>query len=518
MISAIRRTLRRRARGEEGVGLILVIGVSVFVFLIAAAAIGLAINGLTQSRSRTAFEKSLATAEAGIDQTLGKLQTSFAVLGADYPVPATTTALDGAATPPCKGLEINFPVAPTDGAGGVFSSESAEKSWAKQQLLSIAKTYPPQCIHQGDGAQYVVLKPPALKLPDGVTENLKYGRVYALSATPSFANPQRYRLVKDEYVFMPYRPSFAILTGGDLRIASSLTVTTTPNADASLAAVHSNGSITGNGAGAITVTGPVTSSSTASGQLGVVGTSTPLQAVATVSARALYTQAAEINPGVTAHNSWFDLCPDGSVRDYSSAGPCTSPTILTPSATTSNKYNGWYWDLSHHQWHATKDLQSGVYYAEAADVTVDGGSIKMAANPLKLTVIAAAANPLTCASKTYGNIYWNGYDIAEPAFNGQWFVADTDLAIDSNFQAGSAGPPPVSGMFVAGDQVNLQTSSNVEVGGVIAASQCGWDVPSGIVSTLYSEAKNLVIKFDPDTPSAFTSVITTSLWLDYNGG
>src|SRR5450830_645660 len=238
MIQQIRSTVRRRARGDDGVGLILVIGVSVFVFLLAAVAVSIAVNGVSQSRQRTAFEKALATAESGVDYGLGKLQASFTEFGADYPIPAEETALDTAlgTSPACKADAVNFPTS-GDGAGGIFASEATERAWATEYLVPLETTT--GCVRTGDAGQYVILKP--------ASANIKYGRVYALSAMPSFAQATRTRLVKSEYVFMPYRPSNAILSGGDLDISSSTTVTVAAGQDPLLASVHANGTITGSG-------------------------------------------------------------------------------------------------------------------------------------------------------------------------------------------------------------------------------------------------------------------------------
>ena len=56
---------------------------------------------------------------------------------------------------------------------------------------------------------------------------------------------------------MPYRPTHAVLTGGDTIIDSSTTVTAAYGVDPLLASVHSNATISTNGNPA--VSGPVTS-------------------------------------------------------------------------------------------------------------------------------------------------------------------------------------------------------------------------------------------------------------------
>lgn len=508
MIGKVRRAIRLRAQGDQGVGLILVIGVSVFVFLIATAAIGLAINGVKQSSNRQSFEKGLATSETGIDFALGKIQESFTTLGADYPIPATTTALGG--TLLCNDAEISFP-ASGEGADGVFSSEDAERTWARTHLDAIATNT--SCRQQGDGGEFVVLKPPST--------NLKYGRVYALSATPSFDDPKRTRLVKDEYVFMPYRPQFAILSAGNLRLSSSTTVTSAAGTDPSLAGVHANGVVSG--VGNPTVYGPVSSTGSSSfssnkfynaansGNGGAVQ-SQPAQQVPRISASSLYRQAGTLD--ATALAEWYDLCHGGEVRNYSASGPCTG-TAAGASLASGGSFRGWEFDLGTHTWTATRDVISGTYYVDQGNVVNGNGN----ATVDHLTVIAAAQNPTDCSTKRYGNITWDHYAIDRTAFGGQWLFADSDLVTTSNFTAGQMTAPISSGMFVAGDQIQMETSSQGAVGSVLAADQCATPTTGpnyGLITS--SEVKNPAVYYDAKADSAFTSVITTALWLDYSGG
>lgn len=505
MISMVRRAIRRRAHGDDGVGLILVIGVAIFVFLIAAVAVGYALNGVAQSRNRQAFEKSLSTAENGIDFALGKVQESFTRLGADYPIPATSTALDP--SPSCNAAVVNYPPS-GDGAGGVFSSEAAERTWARTQLDAIAGVA--GCIQQGDQGEYVILKPPSA--------NLKYGHVYALSAMPSFAHPSRTRLVKDEYIFMPYRPAFAILSGGNLDISSSTTVTSAAGTDPSLAGVHSNGVITGTGNP--TVYGPVSSTGTSTvtsnrfyntANAGGAVTSKPTQQIPFISALGLYAQAATLDSTILAE--WYDLCPNGDVRDYSASGPCTGAAAGANIAGGGN-FRGWTFDLPSQTWTATRNVLSGTYYVDQGNVVNGSGNATID----HLTVIASASNPTNCSSKRYGNITWNHYALSRTASLGDWLVADSDLVTTSNFTAGQMTAPVSSGMFVAGDQIQMETSSQGAVGSVIAANQCATapGAPNyGLITS--SQVKNPAIYYDANADAAFTSVITTALWLDYSG-
>lgn len=491
---------RRSPEGDEGIGLILVIGVSIFVFALAATAAGLAVNAINQSRQRSHFEMSLAVAEAGVDRVLGEVQSAYSDLNADYPVPGPISAAEP--SPWCPGTAVSFPSS-GEGAGGIFSSEDAERAWATTQLQAIAAAG--TCIQQEDNGEYVVLKP--------VSANVKYGKVYALSARPGFSDPNaRTRLVKSEYIFMPYRPTHAILADGALSIASSTTVTAAYGVDPALASVHSNATVSGVGNPA--VSGPVTStqpSSFSSGNFasnpGGTVTQTGAQAVPRVDARSFYAQASSADPAAIA--DWYDLCTDGSVRPYSASGPCTGTSIGTA---TSTQIRGWSYSPSQRTWTASKNTLSGTYYAQHSNIEAGNGTTAVG----RLTLVAEAENASTCGSKRYGNIEWQRYDLVTPAYHNVWMFADADIVTHANYSAGSFGPPVVSGMFIAGDQIDMQTSSAGAVGSVVTANQCPTPLGGGGLITT-SEVKNPSIYFDPNSDAPFASVITSALWLDYSG-
>lgn len=501
MIGRMRRLVRTSA-DDAGLGLILIIGVSVFIFTIAATATALAVNGITQSRERNAFEGALATSEIGIDRVLAEVQVAYSELGEDYPVPSGASAVE--ASPWCLGTPVSFPTS-GPGAGGVWASETEERDWARAQLDLIVATG--TCTQQDDRGEYVVLKPAS-------TSNPKYGKVYALSAMPSFADPEaRTRLVKSEYVFMPFRPSHAILSGGDLKLGGASTdVTEAEGVPVGIASIHSNGKIFGTGGSDPNVTGPITSTGPSTTSWSTGGA--PTQSIPRVSARQFYQQADSAALPV----DWYDLCPGGEVRRYAVPNtPCTGTLIGV--ATTSTRQLGWEYSVSANEWGASADVLPGTYYAMGSNITaLTSGGPSGAALP-RLTLVAEAQNASTCATKAYGHISWKKFSITAPAQQSVWMMADGDISTDASWEAGSAVIPVVSGMFVAGDQISLQTSSAGAVGSVVIGEQCATPIGSGgLVNGGASEVKNLHIYFDPNSSAPFTSVITTSLWLDYTGG
>lgn len=519
----MRRRLRlptNRPRGQEGVGMILVIGVSVMVFALVAAATAYAVNSLRQSRERSAFERSLAAAENGIDLTLSKLSAAFTDHNADYPVPNVPTSVEP--SPWCNAAAVTYPAALADGtvvsdANGAFISEAAERGWATEKLTALRST--PGCVLDGAVGEYVVLKPVS-PLVNGLYP--KYGKVYAMGAVPSFGDAAATtRLVKDEYVFMPYRPAHAILTGATLDIGASVVVTGAAGVDPALAGIHTNGSISSHGAAASTVTGTVsqaeavTGSPTVGGQPVVAGEQ---QRIPEVDARSFYFHA----PGYStdAMASWYDLCPGGQVRPYSAAGPCTSATLLNEAAdgTLVLPFRGFTYTASgsDRSWEGSRTTLPGTYFAHHANIRAKTGGPDPDINGL--TLIAEAEDKQDCTAKRYGNIEWSHHSILAPSMGNLFFYADGDVVVSSNIQLGqgASAPPVVSGMIVAGDQVDLSTSSDSAVGAVVAADGCLAPLPGDSIADENS-ITNMELYYDPSSDAPFTSIITTSLWLDYSG-
>ena len=130
-----------------------------------------------------------------------------------------------------------------------------------------------------------------------------------------------------------------------------------------------------------------------------------------------------------------------------------------------------------------------------------------------LTVLASASS-MTC-NKVGGNITWGSTDPLAPSLANTWLIADQDLMTTSNYQAGSAsGGTVISGFFIAGDQVEMSTSSNGAFGAVIAAGQCA---PASGTLVTNNLIKNPSIYYDPNAQAPFTDVINNTLWLEYGG-
>lgn len=501
--------------------MILVIGISIMVFALVSAATAYAINGLSQSQQRSAFERSLAAAENGVDRTLAELSAAFTDYNADYPVPSPPTLAEP--TPWCNTTAVTYPAFLADGsqvsdANGVFVSENAERTWATQQLTTLRSV----CGELDGGVgQYVVLKPVS-PLSGGVYP--KSGKVYAMGAVPGFDDPEATtRLVKNEYIFMPYRPMNAVLTGATLEIGASVVITGAAGVDPSVAGIHTNGTLDISGASAATITGSVSQTEPVSGAPSLGGqpvVQQDQQRMPEVDAGKYYFQAPNYSKDNMA--SWYNLCPDGSVRAYSSAGPCDAATsaVLNQAADGSLvlPYRGWDFLTSgaDRTWQGDRTTQPGTYYAHHSSIEAKTGGPDPMINGL--TLIAEASDKENCSAKRYGNITWGHHSITAPAMGNMFFYADGDVKVDSNIQLGQGAttPPVVSGMAVARDQIALSTSSNSAVGAVVATDACSTTQPVDSIVGVNS-IKNAELYYDPNSDAPFTSIITTSLWLDYSG-
>lgn len=497
-------------RRDDGVGLVLVIGISVLVFGLVFTAVAMAVTALGQSRIRSNFELSLATAEDGIDVTLARLQRAYDDRNEDYPVPGTQ---DGSS---CLATPVQLPTPQED----PFATAEAESAWAKAQLESIATN--PDCVEDTESGEYVVLKPETPLDDSGRYGG--FGRVYAMGWSPSRnAAGASERLIKVEYIFLPYAPAHAILASGNLDLDSSTLVTTAAGFDATLAQVHTNGTLSTDGNPTVYGLVSSTEASSASSNRFYANTETsgtvaqrPTVTIPRVSAESFYFHAPNNDAAAVTRSGWWrDLCPDGSIRPYSEDGPCTAPETSNYEGVTGVSYNA-----SAHLWTFNRNASSGVYYVHQANVDVGTGNATFP----NMTIVAAAENPDECAEKRYGSIRWDHYELEAPAFNNLFLYADGDLVTHSNFTAGNNGQDGSavqSGMFVAGDQVSMQTSSQGAVGSVLAAERCNpatLNPPDQFPEPVtFNEVKNPEVFFDPDANAPFTSIINQTLWLEYNG-
>lgn len=488
--------LTPRRRDDEGMSLILVVGFGFIAMALMIVGTTIATRSLASSRDHSHFEGALSAAENGIDAALARSQKIYDTSGADNYVTPSTGIL-GDPTPDCNSAAVTWsatmPTTPT---------AAQERTFARSTLLAL----PTSCVHVTSQGDYAFFKPAGRST------------VYAMGWFPHKATPAaKVRLLKAEYLFVPYRPQKAILTAGPIALGSSTTVTSAPPNDPTLAGVHSNATVTvstGNPIVYGTVSSTQSSGSSSNKFYNNPGGNVTQSAairIPSVDASAVWGKNHASNPP----GGWYDLCPDGTARSGTGATvPCNGPFLA--NIASGGSFRGWTFTAGLVPvWTGGSGLKtsgySGTYYVSGGDI--DNNASNAGSSVPNLTLIASAAT-LTC-NKVGGNISWDKTDVAAPSVSNLFMFADQDIKVDSNYYAGSdTAGTVISGMFIAGDQIEMQTSSNGAYGSVIAADQCTPATGSLVSSSII---KNPSIYYDPNAQAPFTDIINTTLWLEYTG-
>lgn len=436
--------------GDSGIGLILVIGISVVVFSLVATSLIIATSALRQSKNRTDFELALAAAEEGVDIAFARQQDAFDNgVSTGYAIPN----MDGAVLKPgatCVGPE------PDELSG------TNELEQARTELMALAEV--PGCLQDGASGQFVVMRP-------AMTVNS--GTIYAMGWSPAKdASNAAERMLRVDYIFSPYAPQHAILTGGNLHIGGSVVINVVDGAPP-VAGVHTNADLTYN-TGSLEVCGSVSGTgsvpSTQYDNTCLNQSQSPVQspvvALPLIRPSSFYRRATTVSTAADAinQNLWFDLCPGSgtnfTIRAYHGSDPSTpcqgdilgdqnSPINWGVDYDPSGISGGPTFEL-------TNAARNGVFYAHHANLTTKQGG-QAPAVPPRRTLIASQA---TECDETTGNIQYDHFDMVDgPYVRNLFMLADSDLSVNANVQLGNPDTP-VGGMFVAGDELYMNTSSN----------------------------------------------------------
>jgi hypothetical protein len=123
-----------------------------------------------------------------------------------------------------------------------------------------------------------------------------------------------------------------------------------------------------------------------------------------------------------------------------------------------------------------------------------------------VTVLAESTTPTgytnaaTC-NKYGGDISWKLFDI-QNYMRGVIFVAQGSLY-------GSANSTAQSGLMLAGDKIDLQTSSAAVKGSLIANNTCA--------AAGSNNVQGMTVTYDESVEAPVYSVVNTTLWLEYTG-
>jgi hypothetical protein len=368
----------RVASGDEGIGLILVLGYAIVITLVITVSFA-TVNTITRSgTSHVQYGQAGDSAEAGVDQTLARVQYS-------------STYNSGVAVPAQW----------TDG----FPDSATERSWVLNTAAPAVIAANASAVQKTAQGEYLAIRPSNAQ------------SVYSIGWEPSRVNAKRVRVLRNDYLFTGYNPTDAILTAGDIAISGSFTLSqntgtvATPN-------VHTEGTITKCSA---SLTKPA--GTKIGGVTGGCGTTDTSMTVPVVDPRALYT-----SKSASYSSQWYDLCPDGKGHSPSTT-PCTGAVL------GSSPFRGW--SYSSGTWSANT-VSDGIYYVYQgnAELTktdrVGGGSPK-------ITVITESTNNLSCG-KTNGNIHLKQSSIV-PAMPFVTLFSGGNATLDAQSTAGDVSDP-----------------------------------------------------------------------------
>jgi hypothetical protein len=279
------KRLQLRSGADSGFAMVSVVLFGVVMLAVTVMTVTQVQQATQQGIGHLSYEREIALAETGIDQTLARLQQNNT-----WSTMATRTGLVSGAT------------------------AAEEKAWATTQLNAATPIVT-------DGGEYAIVKP------------LDRNIIYAAGWAPTRASAKRTRVVKVEYLFSSYTPANAVLSNGPLTIGGNAAV------EGSLGNVHANGDI-GVVGGSLSVSGTLTATGTVSGgDSGWLGGQPP-QEVPEVNPRSIYGKFAT-DPDYS--NRWYDLCPDGTVHSPSASTPCTGTDIPFTTSFRGWKYQAGKW-------------------------------------------------------------------------------------------------------------------------------------------------------------------------------
>jgi hypothetical protein len=200
---------------------------------------------------------------------------------------------------------------------------------------------------------------------------------------------------------------------------------------------------------------------------------------------------------------WWDLCPDGTVREPSaSGGPC-DPSIVPEWESGGKKTNflGWTWNAAQRLW-SSSNLESGAFYVYRADASINGTAGATTQN-VSVFIEGDPANPSGTGSlKTAGN------PNIEAAFPDVIFVVDRDIDM------GGTGQTTLlqGGLITSWEQINVQGTVDLD-GAIIMQDREDLDQSNIHVkrSTMGING-NMILRYDRSLAIDLTGVWTITYW------
>jgi hypothetical protein len=262
--------------------------------------------------------------------------------------------------------------------------------------------------------------------------------IYAVGAIPSFdADRARIRVLKIQVAQDFFEPNYALLSdhtvtmGGSARFISPGCDYSDPDPDVCIADVHTNKSFTSGGSTRVhgTVSSAGGSCTGDAAALECLDMGVAEQPIPPFSARDFY------RPGTEQGDvDWYDLCPDRTIKEGSTGGPCTGEQLWPSDDATGTRYRGWRWrSQGQFDGWSGNPVDPGVFYVYQADARVNGSA---GSGQVSATVIVES-DPAAPA-KT-GALEVAGSPKIQPAMKDDvLIITDRDLTIEGGAGASSA--------------------------------------------------------------------------------
>lgn len=350
------------------------------------------------------------------------------------------------------------------------------------------------------------------------------GFVPGVDTDPSTAGIQtrdrQVRVLRMQIARRYFQPDKALQTDGNLEFGGNAEIIS-PGCDPSLpteedcnADVHANGDVTVSG-GSQEIQGALTASGTISGSPNTaVGSPTggeEIQETPEVHARDFYDRqnvTFNTDPETGQTPKWWDLCPDGTIRPKSTAGPCQSSTVeAQPIGNQHTEFLGWR--FKNGQWQA-KAVESGVFYVYQTRASISGSA---GSDHRAVSVFVEYAVPAASSLDRSGSLELSGNPKLTAAYPDVLFVLDRDLDMQGNVNQSSCDGADSaairSGLIAVGEQLKTQGTVDVQ-GAVLVQDLYDWD--DLVQRTNDGIGGTMCLQFDENLDIDLPGKVTIEFW------
>lgn len=444
---------RERLQDDDGVALVTALLAVLIISGLVLVMVSRSISETRASAGSRDFETAIHAGEAASDLVIRELNRQ------DGPKDYYSVDADG------KAIEV--PAAGED-----------EKAWALalHEGTEYEMEGAPTWIEGVNGQAYAV-RP---VIDSAATNPEPLDVIYAVGAIPSFdADRARIRVIKLQVAQDFFEPNYALLSdhkvtmGGDAAFVVDGCDYDNPDPDECIADVHTNDSF--HSGGETKVHGSVSSAGgSCTGDAAAIeclGSDDGVaeQPIPPFSARDFY------RPGEEQGDvDWYDLCPDRTIKEGSTAGPCTGDQLWPSPDAPGTRYRGWRWQSTGQfdGW-SGNPIDKGVYYIYRADARVNG----TAGDDVVSATVILETHPDNNPSGT-GSLEVGGEPRMQPAMKDDvLIITDRDFKMEGGLGADdpcdARDNVQFSGFIGVGEQVKMAGNAMLH-GAMIVQDKEDW--------------------------------------------